>query len=315
MGFLNRGYILYLMKVLFTFSIGYLIFSKIDFATFKNYFSRLDFLTASTALISFWIGLLTCAVRWKNLIKTGNHITLPLRELIRQVFISFSFSQALPSSIGGDVYRVLTLKKYNLDTNKALSIVLLDRFYGLFGFVCLSLFALPFYFNLLLDGIVGRVIILITVGLSSGIIFLLVIHRLNLKIVQKLSFLKTITEDFHNSIFAKNFPALMATTLCGAFFLVLPAYIIAKDLDINLTILQTMLIIPLVFLSGVLPISFAGWGLREGAMVVLLAVFGVSSEGAFALSVIIGILSLLGAIPGILMWFFIKRHTKNEHSI
>lgn len=310
MRFFNRSFVLYFLKLGFTGIVVYLLSTKVDFQTLLSYFQRLTVPHALLALLSFWAGLFMCAIRWQHLIESSNHIALPLLELIRQVFISFSLSQALPSSIGGDIYRVLTLKKYDLETDQALSIVLLDRFYGLIGFVCLSLSVMPFYFYVLWGGIIGQLILLITLGLSLGIIFLLVLHRLNLEIINRIRVAKTIVHDFYRSVTAPNFPQLFITTVIGSFLIIFPSYIIAQDLDIHMTMAQIMLVLPLVFLSGVLPISFAGWGLREGAMVILLAVFDVSKEGALALSVSIGILSLIGAIPGIFMWLFLKRQHK-----
>jgi glycosyltransferase 2 family protein len=310
MHFFNRSFVLYTLKLGITGIIVYLLSRNVDFLMLMTYFHKISYTTAGLALLSFWLGLFMCAIRWRYLIDTSNHIELPLLELVRQVFISFSLSQALPSSIGGDIYRILTLKKYHLETDQALSIVLLDRFYGLVGFVCLSIGAIPLYFNLLWSGVIGKMILFITLGLSVGILCLLVLHLLNLQIINRIKIAKTIIHDFYRSVTDKKFFQLFLTTVCGSFLIVLPSYILGKDLDIHLSISQIMLVLPLVFLSGVLPISFAGWGLREGSMVVLLAVFGVASEGALALAVTIGLLSLIGAIPGIFMWLFIKRQDK-----
>ena len=51
-----------------------------------------------------------------------------------------------------------------------------------------------------------------------------------------------------------------------------------------------------------LPISIAGWGIREGAMIIGLGFIGVGSENAFALSLLYGFLMLAISMPGGAIW-------------
>jgi len=54
----------------------------------------------------------------------------------------------------------------------------------------------------------------------------------------------------------------------------------------------------------IMPVSIAGWGVRESGMVIGLGYFGVHSESALALSVLYGISTLLVTIPGLFLWLF-----------
>jgi hypothetical protein len=49
-----------------------------------------------------------------------------------------------------------------------------------------------------------------------------------------------------------------------------------------------------------IPLSIAGWGLRETAAVALWAMAGLPAEGALAASILYGLLNLLGSVPGAL---------------
>ena len=51
-----------------------------------------------------------------------------------------------------------------------------------------------------------------------------------------------------------------------------------------------------------LPISIAGWGVREQAMVTAFALIGVPGEGALALSILFGLIALLFGLPGGVVW-------------
>ena len=63
-----------------------------------------------------------------------------------------------------------------------------------------------------------------------------------------------------------------------------------------------VLIIPLVMLLMIIPVSIAGWGVRDGAMVVGMGYLVVAPEQAFTLSIIYGIMLLAIALPGGLVW-------------
>ena len=62
------------------------------------------------------------------------------------------------------------------------------------------------------------------------------------------------------------------------------------------------MLFPPVLLVITIPVSIAGWGVREGAMVAALGLIGVPVEGAVVLSIMYGLLGLLPAIPGGLFW-------------
>jgi len=63
-----------------------------------------------------------------------------------------------------------------------------------------------------------------------------------------------------------------------------------------------LIIVPPVSLIQLAPVSLAGWGLREAAMVVVLAGFGVSAAAALAISVLMGLALIVLGLPGGLIW-------------
>jgi glycosyltransferase 2 family protein len=64
-----------------------------------------------------------------------------------------------------------------------------------------------------------------------------------------------------------------------------------------------MVMVPLVVLLTMLPISIAGWGVREAAMVAAFGYVGVDAPGALALSVAFGLVQVAIGLPGGLWWF------------
>ena len=51
-----------------------------------------------------------------------------------------------------------------------------------------------------------------------------------------------------------------------------------------------------------LPISFAGWGVREGAMVTALGLVNIPINVSLASSILFGLFLLLISLPGSMLW-------------
>jgi len=62
------------------------------------------------------------------------------------------------------------------------------------------------------------------------------------------------------------------------------------------------MVVPPVTLIQLLPVSLAGWGVRETALVVALGAFGVPAEAALATSILLGLCMILAGLPGGLIW-------------
>jgi len=80
-------------------------------------------------------------------------------------------------------------------------------------------------------------------------------------------------------------------------------YLLAQALGLErVDLLDCIVLVPPVILITTIPISIAGWGLREGAMVTLFAFVGVAQGDAFVLSILFGVVSLMLSLPAGLVW-------------
>jgi len=66
-----------------------------------------------------------------------------------------------------------------------------------------------------------------------------------------------------------------------------------------------------VALVANLPISVGGWGVRETAMIALFGLIGVPASATLVLSIQLGLLSLIVALPGGLLWLALKSRAPN----
>lgn len=77
--------------------------------------------------------------------------------------------------------------------------------------------------------------------------------------------------------------------------------LIARATGMALDAASLILLFPLVLVATMIPVSFGGWGLREGAAVVIFELVGVPESSAVSMSVIFGlVLGGAGLIGGIL---------------
>ena len=78
--------------------------------------------------------------------------------------------------------------------------------------------------------------------------------------------------------------------------------LIGLDLGAEITIWQMLVLLPPVLLLSMVPISVAGWGIREGVMITALSFLGVPPAIALAMSILFGVVMLAVGLVGGVVW-------------
>jgi hypothetical protein len=94
---------------------------------------------------------------------------------------------------------------------------------------------------------------------------------------------------------------LTTTTALGLLYqalIVLAAWTLARAIDLDLSYTLLLVVTPLVIVVTLMPISIAGFGVREGGYVALLAQAGVSSTDATLLSLLNVAALAIATLPG-----------------
>lgn len=288
------------LKLVFTVLVAYYLITKIDTAQVAKILHSLSWTGISLAFLTLMLSLVITTYRWIYIAKAATNITLPLKDALSQVFKGFSLSQIMPSAIGGDIYRLIALKPHTKSMEEAISVVFLDRLFGFFSMLVLSFLMTPLFIPVLIKTFMGKLLLLSFILAILGLFALWIFNRF-----VHISFVRMIVGSLYNILTSKLCVKIIILSLLVTICFVLPSYIFAKDLDLSIGLFEILLIVPLVTLATTLPISFAGWGVREGMMITLLTIFGVPQEASLALSLSCGFLMLVSAIPGAL-WFLIS---------
>ena len=95
---------------------------------------------------------------------------------------------------------------------------------------------------------------------------------------------------------------ILLWSLAGHVNLTAIMWVLALGVAANLNFADALMLFPLVVLLQTLPISIAGWGVREGAMVEIFALVALPADAALAISLLFGIALALSSLPGGVIW-------------
>jgi len=101
-------------------------------------------------------------------------------------------------------------------------------------------------------------------------------------------------------------------SLCNIFLIILCYYLLAIGLSIELSLSELSFAIPLIFIASALPISVGGFGIREGATILLLMHFGVDEAASIAIAGLYLIIFLTVTAPAALLVIGQKREAVSQ---
>ena len=244
------------------------------------------------------------AARWRLIVVAcGNG--LPFASAFRFSMIAMFFNQTLPSSVGGDAARIWLLGKLSGWRVAGYS-VLLDRVIGVVALAVLVIICLPWTLKLLTNPVGRAGLLLIGFGtLAAGIVFIALSWP-------RLSFLQRWAATRHLAAVSKVANTILLTprSLVPIFALsvlihlltALAAWCAARSVGANLSLLYSLFLVLPVILITVVPISIAGWGVRESAMVAAFAYAGLPQSDGLIVSLLFGFSFLAVGILGGVFW-------------
>ena len=297
-----RNLLTILLKAAITFSLIWLVLSGINWVEAVRHLGSLSVMGVGLFLALLVLQGVIGAWRWTITTKVFG-TTLQFSKALRLFFEGIFFNQALPSTIGGDAIRMYRCTQAGMGVGAAVNGVLLDRVGGVSGLLVLIAISQPLAWHRIPDLGPRLAFLAVLVSGITGIALLLSLASLperwqRWRIILGMVDLSAGARRLYLS------PAIVIPVIGLSIIVhvltVIAVYILATDLGLPITFRDCLVLIPLVFLVATIPVSIAGWGVREGAMVVAMGVLGVSTSGAVTLSVLFGIgLIIVGMIGGI----------------
>ena len=301
---MSKEVILFVAKLAISACLLAYVLADIDM---RQIFARVELLNVYpliAALVCMAIQLFGIATwRWERVLKMMSKI-VRRAHLVRYVAIGIFFNQVLPTTVGGDGFRILLLSKNEVSLSLAVRSVFLDRVLGLLGLLLLatvSVLCMGQIYEGAEISIITKVIVVIISALFA--VLCLVYYSSRIKISEFFERYIHISKLFDFFLLRKqSLGYLLLVSVLGHLLSCLAVWLIARAFSIDAPILATLLVVPMVLLAAALPVSISGWGVREGGMIIGLGLLGVGSGDATLVSVVFGLASVLLGVVGGLTW-------------
>ncbi|MDA9689183.1 flippase-like domain-containing protein [Betaproteobacteria bacterium] len=258
-------------------------------------------------------GNVACAFRWTKLLNFESK--MKFWEAIKVYFESISFTTVVPvGMLGSDYYRSIRLSsrkpsgkftsKLKASKEVVLSVVA-DRVHGFWALCLLALITI--FYSLVINNSTLPVDKLhlnqnTFVGFYSlFLFFVVVVPFLSSKI--KLLFSKStikLSTVIQLMTRGKKRITIFASVLSQAFFAI-SFFLCLSATNVDISIYQCLIIVPIIFLFAAMPFSLAGFGPREYGAAIVLSFLGYSLENSVASSILFGLTTTVQGIGFLLI--------------
>lgn len=297
-------------------SVGLLfyLFTMIDWNRFVVLFGQIEKRSLLLAPILLMLGLLFAAIRWHHLL-ASLRIHQKIRKLYAYYLMGSFYSIFLPGVIGGDIVRIgICAKETKSSVGVITTSVLIERVCGviiLFIMGSLVVFTLPLEFGSALgEPMIKALPAVTTLCLLLLVAVFIIGRRFRDRWFDEKKRSGLMKQLLHILDLAIRLPysTFLILILFSALLQsadILASFAIAKALKISLPLSFFFVIMPIVYISTILPVSLGGLGVREGILVYLLAKVDVLSSDAVALSFLLYFNRVaIGSIGGIAQMFW-----------
>jgi glycosyltransferase 2 family protein len=294
--------------------IGWLVM-RVDFSSVGAIFARshMGWLAAAGAINL--LAIFCAAWRWQVLLR-GLDIVVGFFHLLRIVFVGAFFSMFLPSSVGGDLMKMVLISPEIKQREAAVSSVLMDRVVGMAVTLLVGLLAV-----LLLPSVWGNNIVLSALGavsLAFGFGLVTLFSKTLISVISKLvpgliwRRVGGMVMRVHGSLMTlRGRPGILlaaaAIALLRQVVICLSVYCAGQAFGIDAGLVAYFALIPVSMAITVLPIAINGLGLQDNALILLLSTVGVTAAQALSLSLFLHIMrNGVGLLGGLI--FALIRH-------
>src|SRR6201994_1965095 len=302
-----RAILTALIRILVSLALLYFALRGINFATIEARLSQINLLWIGLAVLVAIFQIVLGALRWQN-ISSLCDAPLTDAQAFRYSMIGAFFNQTLPSSIGGDAVKLWLVSRNGAGWRAATYSILTDRAVGFIALALIIVASLPWSYDLIGDPH-GRVALVLIdfAALFAGLGFLVLGHLQWpwLKRWWPTRHVHSCSVIANRVLFSPKTGLKIATLSLSIHVLAVAiAWCAVRLIAAPGSFAQLFLLIPPIMLITMMPISIAGWGVREAAMMVAFGYAGLAPADGTMVSILFGaVYFIVGALGG-LVWIF-----------
>lgn len=216
-------------------------------------------------------------------------LSLSLRAALADYYLASLVNQCLPGGVLGDAARAWRHGRIAEQPLAAAQAVVVERAAGQLGMGLMALASLP-----LLPGLLARLgdYPIALVGTLTGVALASVLAWRHARLRPHAVLPRTL-------LARRVWPVQLASSLVVAATYVGTYYLAARALGVPRTLPEMLPLIPPILFAMVIPVSVAGWGVRESAAAGIWAMAGFPAAEGVAISLAYGAVNLVLASPGL----------------
>jgi glycosyltransferase 2 family protein len=258
-------------------------------------------LAIAVTFLQIFLGVL----RWRE-ISAECGAPLETRQAMRYNVIGTFFNQTLPSSIGGDAVRLWLVARAGAGWRAATYSIFVDRAIGLIALAVLIVASLPWSYRLISDPQGRSALLLIdfaALAAGGGFLLLGALRWPWLKRWWGTHHIHACAVIANKVLFSRDRgPKVAVLSLLVHILAVVIVWCVAQSISAPLLFGQIFQLVPPVMLITMLPISIAGWGVREASMGLAFGYAGLPANEGVNVSLLFGAVSFIVGAFGGLVW-------------
>jgi uncharacterized membrane protein YbhN (UPF0104 family) len=263
-------------------------------------------LAADPSLVAIGLGLLIAnvavvALRWWLLLRRLGFTALTFPQALAGTYASVFVGQALPGNVGAEAVRGWVAFTRGGRAGLVAASLVTDRMLAVISLVLVSGLAMVWSWRQLGSGTALHILAAaaVLVALAATVVFLM--PMLLGRLARRFRRLKRFA-DLAGLIRRAALSPAGATgfVLSSAIHVMtsLAVFAAATALGIAIGLVGALVAVPIAILVAALPISIAGWGVREASLAYGLTLYGVPPADAALVSLALGLGLLLASLPG-----------------
>ncbi|MFZ2664536.1 MAG: lysylphosphatidylglycerol synthase transmembrane domain-containing protein [Patescibacteria group bacterium] len=271
--------------------ISYLVLTKVDKNELIKNFKLLNWRFIPLIFLLIVSHYVVSSFRWKSLLIHDEAKDVSPLYLFNLYFIGAFFNNFMPTSVGGDVYKVYKLSKKINNSAIGFSSVFTERFTGI---AMLALIALLSLSKNLGFGVLVLILWLI-MGIYLGLYILRLLSKTKFKFFGKI---------YNALVIYKNYPKVLIIAMFSSVIVqvlsILTQYFTFMAIGVKLPVFYSFLAFPIITLAGFFIPSLNGYGVQDALYMSMFSLVGVPTDTAFSASIIYHLsrlgVSLIGGV-------------------
>jgi uncharacterized membrane protein YbhN (UPF0104 family) len=300
-----RQILLSTLKILISAVLLYLAVRKVNFYELASRFNVTSLGWIGLAIAVMFLQIFVGVLRWR-VVSAECGAPLGTAQAMRYNVIGVFFNQTLPSSIGGDAMRLWLVARSGAGWRAATYSIFVDRAIGLIALAMIIVASLPWSYRLITDPHGRTALLFVSFAALAGGVGFLILGRLpwpRLKRWWGTHHLHACSVIANRVIFSRERgPEIVMLSFLVHVLAVVIGWCVVRSIAAPVVFGQLFQLIPPVTLITMLPISIAGWGVREATMGLAFGYAGLLTTEGVNVSLLLGAVSfIVGAIGG-LVW-------------